>query len=118
MPPLDIAKICHEANRAYCSTIGDDSQLSWEDAEEWQRQSAIVGVQWRLTHPNAPESAQHEAWRLDKGGQGWKYGPVKDAAKKEHPCMVTYDKLPPTQQAKDALFVAIVDAMAYTLIEV
>ncbi len=32
-----IAKVCHEANRAYCQTIGDNSQLAWEQAEEWQQ---------------------------------------------------------------------------------
>jgi len=29
---MNIAKVCHEANRAYCESIGDNSQLSWEDA--------------------------------------------------------------------------------------
>lgn len=25
----DIARVCHEVNRAYCRSIGDDSQVSW-----------------------------------------------------------------------------------------
>ncbi len=41
-----IAKICHEANRAYCATIGDASQLPWEESPDWQRQSAINGVKF------------------------------------------------------------------------
>jgi len=32
-----IAKICYEANRAYCQEIGDDSFVPWEDAPGWQR---------------------------------------------------------------------------------
>jgi len=39
-----IAVVCHEANRAYCSRIGDDSQPPWCDAPEWQKMSAITGV--------------------------------------------------------------------------
>jgi hypothetical protein len=42
----NIAKVCHEANRAYCQTISDNSQLPWEQAKEWQRASAIK--QWFL----------------------------------------------------------------------
>ena len=32
------------ANRAYCQMIGDNSQSTWEDAPEWQKQSARKGV--------------------------------------------------------------------------
>src|SRR5437879_1359495 len=39
-----VAKICHEANRAYCETIGDNSQPTWEKAPQWQKDSAINGV--------------------------------------------------------------------------
>lgn len=31
-----IARMAHEANRAYCQALGDDSQPAWEDAPEWQ----------------------------------------------------------------------------------
>ena len=34
-----IARICHEANREYCESIGDLSQQPWGCSEEWQRQS-------------------------------------------------------------------------------
>ena len=39
----DIARICHEANRAYCKAFGDDSHLPWDSAPQWQRESAIMG---------------------------------------------------------------------------
>ena len=32
-----------EINRAYCAALGDTSQLPWDQAPEWQRQSAING---------------------------------------------------------------------------
>ena len=43
--------------------------------------------------------------------EGWKYGPVKDAQKKEHPCFLPYAELPPEQKAKDYLFRAVVHAL-------
>ena len=106
-----IAKVCHETNRAYCQTIGDNSQPSWEDAPQWQRESATKGVEFCLANPDAPPSANHESWLKVKEAEGWKYGPVKDAETKEHPCYVPYEQLPVDQQKKDALFKAIVAAL-------
>lgn len=103
-----IAQVCHEANTAYCRVIGDYSQKHWDEAEQWQRDSAIKGVEYAIANPNAPASAQHEAWIEDKVASGWAYGPIKDAAKKEHPCIIPYDGLPIEQRLKDSLFKAIV----------
>lgn len=107
----DIAKMCHETNKHFTRLIGDYTQHSWEEAEEWQRQSAISGVKFALANPTAPASSQHDAWFADKVNDGWIYGPVKDAAKKEHPCMVPYEQLPLEQRTKDHLFKGIVTAM-------
>lgn len=108
----DVAKICHEANKAYCESLGDTSQVAWEDAPEWQKLSACAGVDFNLRNPNAPASASHDSWLEVKKADGWKYGPVKDAEKKEHPCYVPYEELPAAQQAKDHLFKAIVAVFA------
>lgn len=110
--PIDIAIICHEANRAYCDSIGDPSQKSWAAAPEWQRESAIKGVMWRLANMDAPASASHDSWLEEKRRTGWKYGPTKNPETKEHPCFVPFEELPPEQQAKDELFTAIVKALA------
>jgi len=100
----EIARICHEVNRGYCHSIGDDSQLAWEDAPKWQRESAINGVKFHINNPSASASASHESWLAEKKANGWKYGPVKDADKKEHPCYVPFYELPKEQQLKDHLF--------------
>lgn len=107
----DIAKICHEANRAYCESIGDNSQQPWESAQAWQAESAVKGVRFRLENPNAEDSAQHDSWRKDKAEDGWIFGPVKSPERKEHPCMVPFEQLPDSQKAKDVLFGAIVNAL-------
>lgn len=108
---LDIAKTCHQVNRALCVAFGDNSQPVWEEAPEWQRNSAVKGVELHLVNPGASPSAAHEAWLKTKREDGWKYGPVKDAVKKEHPCFVEYDDLPPDQKAKDYLFISVVDSL-------
>lgn len=102
-----IAEVCHEANRAYCLAIGDDSQPSWEDAPDWQRESAIKGVMFKEAKPDSTPADSHESWLMEKQNQGWVFGEVKDPDKKTHPCMVEYDQLPISQRAKDYLFQAI-----------
>lgn len=111
-----VAEMCHEANRSFCHGIGDDSQFHWHLAEQWQRESAIKGVLFRLDNPEAPACAQHDAWTKDKLDGGWKFGPVKDPAAKTHPCLVSYTSLPAEQQAKDALFCGIVDAVKHMIV--
>jgi hypothetical protein len=106
-----IAEVCHEINRAYCQSIGDNSQPSWADAPEWQKQSATNGVKFHIANPGSPPSRSHEEWLKEKANTGWKYGPVKDPEKKEHPCFVPYDQLPREQQIKDKLFIAVVEAL-------
>jgi hypothetical protein len=81
-------------------------------AEDWQRESAIKGVEFRLLNPNAGHDAQHNAWLEEKVKDGWVYGEVKDAVAKTHPCIIPFDKLPDFQKKKDALFCAIVDSLS------
>lgn len=107
-----IAEACHEVNAAYCRFLGDDSQLPWVEAPEWQRTSAINGVNFRLANPDAPDSASHDNWMAEKVADGWVYGEVKDPDKKTHPCIVPFDQLPKEQQLKDVLFGAVVHAMS------
>lgn len=102
-----IASIAHEANRAYCTALGDSSQPRWVAAPQWQKDSAIAGVEAHLASDLTPEQS-HEAWLAHKKADGWVYGPVKDAATKQHPCCVPYSELPEDQQVKDRLFGAIV----------
>lgn len=107
-----IAQVCHEANREYCRTIGDYSQKPWTEAEQWQRDSAIKGVEYAQANPSDPVSAQHDAWLADKEADGWKFGLIKDSAKKEHPYMVPYGQLPVHQRRKDGLFKGIVAGLS------
>lgn len=107
------ARAAHETNRAYCLALGDNSQPAWDEAPDWQRTSALNGVAGVLSG-NTPEQS-HESWLAEKRDTGWKYGPVKDPVKKEHPCFVPYAELPPEQKAKDSVYVSVVRAMAVAL---
>jgi hypothetical protein len=86
--------------------------VPWEEAPQWQRDSAVNGVRLHLDHPEAGPEKSHLSWMQEKIDAGWKWGPEKDGMLKEHPCMVPFDALPLEQQAKDYIFRAVVHALA------
>lgn len=112
MDEESVARICHEANRAFCRFLGDDSQPAWDDAPDWQRSSAINGVHFHLNNPDAGDSASHDNWMAEKVAAGWVYGETKDpdATPPTHHCIVPFEQLPRDQQFKDSLFRTIVHA--------
>jgi hypothetical protein len=111
MRPADIARVCHEANRALQIVIGDPAPSpTWDDAPSWQRESAVAGVQ-KAIEGEGPEQL-HESWCVQKVDDGWVWGEVKDADTKTHPCLVDYAALPDDQRIKDHLFSAIVTALS------
>lgn len=103
---LKAAKACHDANRKYCQSIGDDSQPAWTKAEEWQRESAVNGVKHLIENPGSKPEDSHNSWLAEKETAGWKHGEVKDVEKKEHPCFMPYAELPEDQKKKDEIFIA------------
>jgi hypothetical protein len=107
----EIARVCHEVNRAYCEALGDTSQVAWHMAPQWQKDSALTGVRLHIDNPDAGPQASHESWMAEKVAIGWVYGKEKDAEAKTHHCLVPFDQLPPAQQAKDYIFRGIVHAL-------
>jgi len=109
---LAIARVCHEANRAYCLSLGDKSQPPFEEAPKWQVDSEVLGVKFHLENPNSKPEDSHISWSKQKVADGWKYGKVKDPEAKTHPCLVMFNELPHEQQLKDKLFLSIVRALS------
>jgi len=103
-----IGRICHEVNRAYCQSQGDDSLKPWDDCPQWQKDSTVLGVQKIMQSPEITPRDLHQAWWEHKIHSGWNYGAVKDEVLQTHPCMVPYDSLPENQRVKDYLFGAVV----------
>jgi hypothetical protein len=102
---LRIAMAVHEMNRAWCEINGDYSQAPWAESPEWQRKASISGIKYIMEHPDIAPGFQHVQWVNDKLADGWKYGPIKDAEKKEHPMLIPFEQLPWEEQVKDAIFV-------------
>lgn len=45
----------------------------------------------------------HEVWARQRIEDGWQYGPQRDDAQKEHPCLVPYEELPESEKEYDRL---------------
>ena len=43
----------------------------------------------------------HEVWAVERQNQGWSYGPQRDDATKQTPCMVPYSQLPDSEKKFD-----------------
>lgn len=108
------ARAAYEVSRAYCIAMGDTSHVPWEDAPDWQRESAILGVGGVLAGNTTPAQS-HACWLAEKARTGWRFGLTKDPVAKTHPCMIPYASLPAAQREKDRLFVAVVLEMAGAL---
>lgn len=104
------AEAGHEMNRLYCRFLGDLSQPSWEAAPDWQKASAIQGVEGAMSGATPEQS--HETWMAQKVADGWTFGEAKDSVVKTHPCMVPYGDLPEDQRLKDFLYLTTVRAMS------
>ena len=43
----------------------------------------------------------HEVWAAGRIREGWRYGAVRDDAKKETPCLIPYSELPESEKEYD-----------------
>ncbi len=107
---MEIARICHEANRALQVALNDPAIpvcQEWDHEDDGVRDSAIKGVVFHLGQEVTPRES-HESWMRAKMEDGWVYGERKNLEAKSHPCLVPYDDLKPQDRVKDELFSSIV----------
>lgn len=84
-------------------TLGDNSQPSWDEAPEWQRNSAVDGVVYHLTELSAGRkpspAASHEKWMEAKLADGWKHEPIKQGEMVYRPCGFPFNRYSRVHQA-------------------
>lgn len=106
-----IAKVAHQANKAWCEANGDFSLKDWDQTPENIRNSSILGVTAVVDNPTITSEQIHQKWMDAKVADGYVYGSVKSDTDKTHPCLVPYSELPAHQKTKDALFISVVKAL-------
>lgn len=106
-----IARTVHEALRAWAGAHGQHDIPAWDDAPDWMHASTRESIMHTFENGGADGRSQHEQWLQQKQRDGWRHGPVKDAAAKTHPLMIPYDDLPDWERRKDRLINAIAKAL-------
>lgn len=107
-----IARVCHEANRAWCLANNEAGTFpAWDQCPKIITDSALAGVNAILANPDMTAEQSHDAWMKYKIAEGWTVGDVKDAGAKTHPSLIPYAELPPAVKVKDHLFRAIILAL-------
>lgn len=107
-----IARVVHEALRAWAAANGDHSLPAWDEAPDWMHESTRQSVSHALNNPDETGEAQHVQWLRQKRADGWVYGPVRDNQQKIHPMMVPWSELPDVERRKDLLLQAIVRSLS------
>ena len=112
---MRIARVMHEAVRAFQASLGQDAVPHWNSAPKWMHKASREAVTFKIENPDAPASAQHDQWMELKLKDGWTFGHEKDARKKTHPLLVPYNELPYEERQKDALVGAIISSLTTPL---
>ncbi len=104
-----IARMCHDVNRVYSSSINDNLESClWDDLDKAEQQSVIGGVRYVAQHNGElTPKMMHDEWVNDKRRRGWVYGAAKNYKNKTHPNLMPYNQIHKTQQAKDEMFLTI-----------
>ena len=108
MPIEDIARVVHEANRAYNVTVDDPAPDGpWDTLPGWHQESICHRV--KLMIDGYGPAVIHQAWVDEMLARGWQPGDVKDPAASPpvHTCLRPWSELPDWQQRKDVLAKAI-----------
>lgn len=106
-----LARIVHEANRAY-NVFLDDAvpDAPWDALPEWHKGMIVSRVHAILGGWSAAQI--HDEWVDLMVLAGWSYGPVKDPFAKTHPCLRPWEDLPGFMRRKDELAIAVVKTFA------
>ncbi len=107
-----IARVCHEASRAWrLSHEPDVLVLPWDDTPEEVCEVVRFWVRRVLESDMVTGSELHEEFYQAWGAACWSWGPEHDPAKKLNPVFDEWEHLEGWLQANFNLFVAIVRSL-------
>jgi hypothetical protein len=105
-----VAKIVHQAIKAYAESTGDRSINDWQFTSAPDRSKLVRSVAFRIDYPDLHSRDIHQNWIRMRMDDGWTHGEY-DSDYKTHPLLVEYTQLDPVTKIKNSLLCAIVDAL-------
>ncbi|MDB4584824.1 hypothetical protein N9164_16870 [Draconibacterium sp.] len=110
-----IARIAHDADRAWCAAFGWPGSAGWSHCTPGDREARIEAVLMIITTPGADASTLHDDWCEVMRRNGWRHGAAHDGIARTSPGLIAFDRLPIDQQRRQAMFVGIVRALSLGL---
>ena len=103
--------LCADANGELCDKSQCDSAENESAEEKTEKVSAYLPMPAETRDVELAEEFVdlvekmaknvHEVWAANRIAEGWRYGKVRDDARKEHPCLVPYEELPESEREYD-----------------
>ncbi len=110
VPDVALARVVHEANRAYNVFLDDPvPDPPWDALPQWHKGMIIARVQAILGGWDPADI--HQDWVDTMSALGWSFGVVKDPDRMTHPAVRPWGELPVWQRRKDELAVMVVRAL-------
>lgn len=99
----DLAMQAHETGRAVYSGFSLMSLPAWTELEDDDRKMQIAITKEAIKNRKIDGTAYHKLWSEALSAMGWVIGPAPDAETKQHPGLVSYDKLPAHERQRCAV---------------
>lgn len=112
---VGLAKICHEAQRAFCQTMGDFSHPNWDLTSPWYQKVMVECVTF-VFNKVSDVNQLHIFWSSQMTALGWSYGLVFNEKEKEHPNLKNFNDISFEEQIKYAIFMANVIAISPAMV--
>lgn len=104
-----VARVAHEAVRAYQRQLGENPAPPWDESPSWLRTSVREGVD--LARAGASPAEVHAVWAASRLLDGCRHGPVRSVEQRTDPWLVGYEELSASQRAASALLTAVVTTL-------
>ena len=89
---VGVAKVVHEATRAFNETLGDFTYGPWSTTPPWYQRILVECITFLLTK-NMDVNQLHIYWSGKMVENGWKYGLLMNPKTKEHPNIKNFKEL-------------------------
>ncbi len=106
----DIARIVYDAQLAYRIALNETPLGLWEI----EREAVMHSVETVLANPYSSDRHLHEEWCKEKSAGGWVYNPKRNDVQKQHPCLLSFDKLSQKDRLQYSLQLAIIRTLTTT----